>query len=41
MESAFLDGVEEAYNGSYTVGVDGTIISLAANSDAIETGIVK
>ena len=41
MEVAFLDGVEEAYGGSYTVGVDGSIISLPANSDAIETGIVK
>ncbi len=40
MESAFLDGVDEVYNGSYTVGVDGTIISLAANSDTIEVDIL-
>jgi len=41
MEAAFLDGVDAAYDGTYTVGVDGTIISLAAYSDGIETGQLK
>lgn len=41
MEAAFLEGVDEVYDGSYAVGVDGSIISLPANSDAIESGILK
>lgn len=38
MEAAFLEGVDEAYDGPVAVGVDGTFISLPANSDVIEIG---
>ena len=35
MEEIFLQGVEEAFSGDYTLGKDGTLISLPANSDDI------
>ncbi|MGH1370407.1 MAG: MBL fold metallo-hydrolase [Cellvibrionaceae bacterium] len=35
MEAAFLEGTEDAFNGPITLGVDGTLISLPANSDRI------
>jgi ribonuclease Z len=36
LESVFLRGVEEAYDGPVTIGRDGTGFSLPAGSDAIE-----
>jgi ribonuclease Z len=36
MEAAFVDGVSEAYSGDFTVGTDGTRVSLPSGSDAIE-----
>lgn len=36
MESVLLEGVSDAYTGPVTVGRDGTMVSLPANSDAIE-----
>jgi ribonuclease Z len=36
LESVFLQGVNEAYNGPVTVGEDGTMVSLPANSKIIE-----
>ena len=36
LETVFLDGVSNAYDGPVTVGVDGTMISLPRDSDAIE-----
>ncbi len=41
MEAAFLAGVDDVYQGPLNVGVDGSYISLPANSDAIESGILK
>ena len=41
MEAAFLAGVDDVYQGPTNVGVDGSYISLPANSDAIESGILK
>ena len=35
MEEIFLQGVEEAFSGDYTLGKDGTLISLPANSDEV------
>lgn len=35
MEAAFLEGTKEAFIGPITLGVDGTLISLPANSDRI------
>lgn len=36
LATAFLDGVDEAYAGPVTLSVDGTFLSLPADSDAIE-----
>ena len=36
MEAAFLEGVDGAYSGPFTVGRDGTKISLPAGSDRID-----
>ncbi len=38
MEKFFLKGTEDAFAGDMTIGRDGTMISLPANSKAIETG---
>lgn len=38
MNDTFARGVDEVYDGPYTVGEDGTLISLPAGSTAIETG---
>jgi len=38
MESIFLSGVDDVYHGPTTVGIDGSFISLPANSDALESG---
>jgi ribonuclease Z len=38
MASVFLDGVDDAYDGGVTLGVDGTRVSLPAGSAAIELG---
>ncbi len=35
LDVIFLEGVSEAYSGGVTLGVDGTMISLPANSDEI------
>ena len=35
LETIFVEGVAEAYSGDFTVGVDGTTISLPSGSDAI------
>ncbi len=35
LDVIFLEGVSDAYSGGVTLGVDGTMISLPANSDAI------
>jgi len=37
MEAIFLDGVDEVYKGEITVGVDGLMMSLPANSEEIES----
>ena len=37
MEAAFLQGVSEIYSGPLAVGVDGSMVSLPANSDIIKT----
>jgi ribonuclease Z len=36
LESVYVEGVSEAYSGRFEIGVDGTFISLPANSDEIE-----
>ncbi|MGF1454085.1 MAG: MBL fold metallo-hydrolase [Alphaproteobacteria bacterium] len=36
LERAFTDGVEDVYDGPYTVGRDGTFISLPAGTDEIK-----
>jgi len=36
LDVVFLDGTADAYDGPITLGVDGTLISLPANSDVIE-----
>ena len=36
MDVVFLEGTSDAYDGPITLGVDGTMISLPANSDVIE-----
>lgn len=36
LENVFVKGVDEVYEGEYTVGKDGTLIKLPANSDSIE-----
>jgi len=36
MASAFLDGVDDAYSGDFTLGKDGVRVSLPAGSTAIE-----
>jgi ribonuclease Z len=36
MEDIFLEGVRDVYDGPVAVGRDGTLVSLPANSDAIE-----
>lgn len=36
MQGIFLRGVEEAYDGPFTIGIDGTLVSLPAGSGAIE-----
>ncbi len=36
LESAFLDGVDDAYSGGVTLGRDGTLVRMPARSDAIE-----
>lgn len=36
MEAAFVQGVSDAYSGDFTVGTDGTRVSLPSASDAIE-----
>ena len=38
MEAAFVEGVSDVYDGPFTVGVDGSFVSLTANTDRIETG---
>lgn len=38
MEAAFLEGTDEVYQGPITLGVDGTLISLPANSSDIISG---
>ncbi|MCV6615899.1 MAG: MBL fold metallo-hydrolase [Cellvibrionaceae bacterium] len=35
-QAVFLQGVDKAYQGGVTVGIDGTLFSLPANSQAIE-----
>ena len=35
MEAAFLQGVPEAFSGPVTLGVDGSLFSLPAGSDAV------
>ncbi len=37
MEAIFLDGVDQVYKGEITVGVDGLMMSLPANSEEIES----
>jgi len=37
MEAMFVHGVDDVYDGDVTVGVDGTMISLPANSEKIES----
>ncbi|NIB43695.1 MBL fold metallo-hydrolase [Pseudomaricurvus alkylphenolicus] len=37
MESLYLEGVSDVYDGPVTLGEDGTMISLPANSEAIKT----
>ena len=41
LEAKFLEGVDNAYNGSLTVGVDGSFVSLPANREVIELGNLK
>jgi ribonuclease Z len=36
MQGVFLQGVVEAYDGPFTIGTDGTLVSLPAGSGAIE-----
>jgi ribonuclease Z len=36
LESLFVEGISEVYSGDYTVGVNGTMISLPSGSAAIE-----
>jgi ribonuclease Z len=36
LESIFVEGVADAYSGDFTVGVDGTTVSLPSNSSDIE-----
>ena len=36
LESIYLEGVGDAYSGKFRIGVDGTFISLPANSEAIQ-----
>ena len=36
LDVVFLEGTADAYDGPITLGVDGTMISLPANSDVIE-----
>lgn len=38
MESIFLKGVDDVYQGPTTVGIDGSFISLPAHSETIATG---
>ena len=35
LASIYLEGVSDAYSGDFTLGVDGTMISLPANSESI------
>ena len=35
MEGIFVEGVSEVYDGPFTVGRDGTLVSLPAGSDEI------
>jgi hypothetical protein len=36
METIFLEGVAETWDGPLTIGRDGTLVRLPAGSDAIE-----
>jgi ribonuclease Z len=38
MESVFVDGVDEVYEGGVTLGLDGSLVSLLANGDEIHLG---
>jgi len=36
LESIFVDGVDQAFDGDFTIGKDGTMVTLPANSNNIE-----